>query len=177
MRRYFRGELRESASFLGVGAGTAFIGGALATQGEFGVGAASAIFPVSAIEIGAAIVLLARTDGQLADLVALHRKSPAEYRAEELPRMRRVKLWFDVYMGVEIGLIALGGASIAFGVVDHRDGFVGAGVGLASQAGAMLTFDLFASARADSYTEHIERLTPEIRPVVGPTGVGVEGRF
>lgn len=102
-------------------------------------------------------------------------RSPHGYRREELPRMQRVNAWFDVYMGIEIGLIGLGAASIVFGAVDDRDGFIGAGVGLASQASAMLTFDLVASDRARRYTERIEALT--VRPVVGPTGLGVVGSF
>jgi hypothetical protein len=178
MDRYFRGELREAASFLGVGIGTAFIGSALATRrDDFGIGAASAILPISAIEIGAGLVLLVRTEGQLAGLQALHAKDPAAYRAEELPRMERVNFWFDVYKGIEIGFIALGTASIVFGAVDDRDGFVGAGIGLASQASAMLTFDLIAEQRADDYTAKIDALTPSVRPVIGPTGIGLAGRF
>lgn len=178
MDRYFRGELREAASFLGVGVGTAFIGSALATRrDDFGIGAASAILPISAIQIGAGLVLIVRTEGQLADLQALHAKDPAAYRAQELPRMERVNFWFDVYKGIEIGFIGLGAASIVFGAVDDRPGFVGSGVGLASQASAMLTFDLIAEQRADDYTTRIEALTPSIRPVVGPTGVGLVGAF
>jgi len=178
MDRYFRGELREAASFLGVGIGTAFIGSALATRrDDFGIGAASAILPISAIQIGAGLVLLVRTEGQLADLQALHAKDPAAYRAQELPRMERVSFWFDVYKGIEIGFIGLGAASIVFGAVDDRPGFVGAGVGLASQASAMLTFDLIAEQRADDYTAKIEALTLSVRPVVGPTGVGLVGTF
>ncbi len=179
MRTYFRGELQEAAAFLGVGIGTAFFAGSSIPRGDFGVGFASAVLPVSAIEIGAGLVLLIRTEGQLADLAALHAKSPARYRAEELPRMQQVNFWFDVYKGIEIGLIALGAGSIVFGAVDDRDGFIGAGVGLAAQAGAMLTFDLVAEDRADTYTERIEALTPApvVRPVVGPSGVGVVGTF
>ena len=179
MRTYFRGELQEAAAFLGVGIGTAFTAGSSIPRGDFGVGLAAAMLPVSAIEIGAGLVLLIRTDGQLADLLALHAKSPARYRAEELPRMQRVNFWFDVYKGIEIGLIGLGDGSIVFGAVDDREGFIGTGVGLAAQAGAMLTFDLVAEDRADTYTERIDALTPApvIRPVVGPTGVGLAGTF
>jgi hypothetical protein len=178
MRAYFRGELQEGAAFLGVGVGTAFIGSSLATRrDDFGIGAASAILPVSAIEIGAGLVLLFRTESQVADLLALHRGSPAQYRAEELPRMQRVNFWFDVYKGIEIGLIALGAGSVVFGAVDDREGFIGAGVGLAAQAGAMLTFDLVAEGRADRYTERIEALTPTVRPVVTPASIGLAGSF
>lgn len=93
MRSYFDGELNEGAAFLGVGIGTAYIGGSLIPTGDFGIGAAAAILPVSAIQIGAGLVLivmgltLVRTKGQLSDLLTLHRKSPAAYRSEELARM------------------------------------------------------------------------------------------
>jgi hypothetical protein len=173
MRSYFDGELNEGAAFLGVGIGTAYIGGSLIPTGDLGTGAAAAILPVSAIQIGAGLVLIVRTKGQLRDLLTLHGKNPAAYRREELPRMQRVNFWFDVYMVAEVSLMALGGASLIFGVADDRPGFVGAGVGLAAQSGAMLTFDLFASRRADRYTHFIERLTP----VVGPTSIGLQGQF
>lgn len=178
MRAYFQGELQEAAAFLGVGIGTAFIGSSLATRrDDVGIGAASAILPVSAIEIGAGLVLLFRTDSQLADLLALHRKSPAAYRREELPRMQRVNFWFDVYKGIEIGLIALGTGGVIFGAVDDREGFIGAGIGLAAQAGAMLTFDFVAEGRADRYTERIEALTPRVRPILTPASIGIGGTF
>lgn len=177
MRRYFAGELDEAAAFLGVGIGSAFIAGSFIPRGDFGVGLASAVLPVSAIEIGAGLVLLIRTRGQVDDLATQLRRDPAAYEADELPRMEAVNFWFDVYMGIEIGLVALGAGSIVFGAVDDREGFIGAGVGLAAQASAMLTFDLVAGARADAYTARIEALDVSVRPVVSPALIGVAGAF
>ncbi len=175
--RYFEGEVREAASFLGVGAGTAFFGGAVVSRSDFGIGLGSALLSVSAIELGAGIVLLARTPDQVAELRALYRRDPGAYRREEGERMERVNLWFDVYMGIEIGLMGLGGASILFGALDDRPGFVGAGVGLAHQASAMLTFDLLAARRADVYTEAISALPVAVRPVAWPGGAALRGEF
>jgi len=177
MRSYFAGELAEGAAFIGIGAGTAYVASSLAGGGDFGIGLASAMLPVSAIQIGAGLVLWVRTEGQVASLLALHARDPAAYRKEELPRMERVNYLFDVYKVIEVGLITLGGASIAFGVADHREGFVGAGVGLATQGGAMLTFDLLAEDRAQVYTSRIRRLTPSIEPVASPKGLGFRGFF
>ncbi len=171
---YFGGELDEAAVFLGMGIGTAYLGGSLAVAtDDFGIGAVSAILPISAIQIGAGIVLLARTRGQTRDLLTLLRRSPAAFRRAELPRMRRVSSWFDVYMGIEIGLVALGAGSIAFGAVDDRPGFVGAGVGLASQATAMLILDLVASRRATKYLRAIERVTAFVAPLPGTRGAAL----
>ncbi len=174
VQTYFAGELDEAAVFLGMGIGTAYVGSSLAAgTGDFGIGAVSAIVPISAIQIGAGLVLLARTRGQTRDLLALLRKSPSALQKAELPRMRRVSSWFDVYMGIEIGLVALGAGSIAFGVVDDRDGFIGAGVGLASQATAMLTLDWVASRRATQYLRALERVTAFVTPLPGGRGAAL----
>lgn len=177
MRTYFGGELTEGAAFLGAGIGTGFIGISLIGRGDFGVGAASAILPVSAIQFVAGMVLVVRTKGQLADLEALYAKGPAAYREKEGKRMVGVKRGFVIYTVAEIVLVALGGASVAFGAVDDRPGFVGAGVGLATQAAGMLTFDLIASRRASVYADAIDRLAPVVSPVVSPTGIGLRASF
>ncbi len=177
MREYFDGELDEAAAFLGVGVGTAFIAGSFIPRGYFGVGLAAAVLPVSAVEVVAGLVLLGRTSSQVAELSSVLIRDPSRYRDEELARMQGVNFWFDVYMGIEIGLIAVGAASVVFGAVDDRSGFVGAGLGLAAQAGAMLTFDLVAAARADEYTARIEEFSMSVRPVVSPALLGVAGNF
>lgn len=177
MRTYFGAELTEGAAFLGTGIGTGFIGLSLLGRGDFGVGAASAILPVSVIQFVAGMVLVVRTKGQLADLQALYAKDLAGYREKEGKRMVGVKRGFVIYTVAEIVLVALGGASIAFGAVDDRPGFVGAGVGLATQAAGMLTFDLIASRRASVYADAIDRLVPAVTPVVSPTGIGLRASF
>jgi hypothetical protein len=161
LRNYFGGELDEAAWWLGVGAGAAYTGSSLAASGrDEGIGASIPLLAIGAIQLGAGIVLLARTDGQIRDLSALARKDLAAYRAEELPRMERVNFWFDVYQAVEISLMVVGFAGIVYGAVDHQDAVMGAGIGLATQATAMLSFDVIAAARADEYSDWIRALTP-----------------
>ncbi|HZO16349.1 MAG TPA: hypothetical protein VFB62_23910 [Polyangiaceae bacterium] len=176
MERYFAGELDEAAVFTGLGGGAAFVGGSLIANGsDMALGASIPLLAVSAIQLGAGIVLLVRTGDQVRDLRAKARKNLAAYRAEELPRMARVNFWFDVYKGIEIGLALLGVAGMAYGQADDRPAVFGAGIGLTSQSLAMLSLDLVAEDRADRYTSWILRLTPPTS--AAPPGWSVEGRF
>jgi hypothetical protein len=176
MQRYFRGELDEAAVFMGVGSGAAYVGGSLIAQGsDIAIGTAIPLLAVSAIQIGAGVVLLARTEGQMRDLAAKARRDLKAYRAEELPRMERVNFWFDVYKGIEISLALIGVAGMATGQALDEPAVFGAGIGLTSQSLVMLSLDLVAEDRADTYTSWILRLTPPTRDAL--PGLSLHGRF
>jgi hypothetical protein len=176
IERYFHGELDEAAVFLGVGSGAGYIGGSLIANGsDFGLGASIPLIAVGAIQIGAGMVLLIRTDAQIRDLSAKARRDLRAFRAEELPRMERVNFWFDVYKGIEISLALVGVAGMAYGQAGDEPAVFGAGLGLSAQALAMLSLDLVAESRADEYTSWIVRLTPPTS--AAPPGLLVQGRF
>ncbi len=184
LRRYFHGELDEAAAWLGVGAGAGYLAGSLFANGRDAAVAASVpLVAVGAIQIGAGVVLLARTDRQIRDLSALARRDLAAYRRQELPRMIRVNRWFIVYEGVEIALAATGaGLAIYGGVMEARgaatrgsERALGAGIGLGAQGLAMLTFDLTAAARANEYTRWIRTLT--VAPAGEAAGLALAGSF
>ncbi len=184
LRDYFHGELDEAAAWLGVGAGAAYLGGALIANGRDEARAASVpVLTFGAVEIGAGIVLLARTGRQIRELSALARRDLGAYRAVELPRMERVNGWFDVYLSIECIAIAAGGGTALYGAIARTHGFgrgadraFGAGLGLAAQGVAMLTFDLTAAARAREYTRWIRHLTVAPATADGP-GIRVLGAF
>jgi hypothetical protein len=106
---------------------------------------------VGAVELAAGIVLLARTDAQVADL---DRRLDADKRAFlslEAPRMARVEKEFGMLAIAELALIVAGVGIASYGGARGDHTLSGIGGGVALQSAAMLTFDAHASARADAY--------------------------
>jgi hypothetical protein len=162
MHHYFDGEAAEAWVFLGVGA--IALGGATYGIGFGGdpylEGAAWPVGIVGLIQIAAGLVLLARTPGQVDDLDAQLDTDPAAYRTGELTRMTTVNDQFDLLAIVEVGLIVAGAGFATWGFLDDEPFAAGLGLGLAAQAAIMLVLDLFAAARADTYTAALDAFTP-----------------
>jgi hypothetical protein len=156
MEAYFRGEKREGRVFGAFGAAAMLSGaGLLLTRRAFARGVAIPVMSVGLIQLGAFGVLEYRTDDQVAGFNALLSTDPAAYKRQELERMKEVNRGFDIYPIAEGALLAGGAAMLAIGAVKGRPGLAGAGAGLAAQSVIMLALDLFATARADLYTERL----------------------
>ncbi len=178
MQTYFAGEERAGGVALALGLTTGGIGaGLLADNRDFAVGMAIPLIAAGSLQAIIGTVLLARTDGQLAELRARHARDPAAYRDSELPRMEGVNFWFGVFKVAWISLIGVGAAGVVYGTLDDRPGFVGAGLGLTIQASTTLIFDVVAEDRALEYTDAIRAHTPPVTVGVGPGGVALSGRF
>jgi hypothetical protein len=156
MHRYFDGEKREAWGFgaagvLTVGGGTAMF---FAEDG-FYRGAAYPLVIVGVIELAAGIVLLARTDAQVAALDARLDTGKRAFLDLEQPRMDKVRSEFRLLAGVELALMVAGVGLAAYGGAQKDHLLTGIGAGTALQSAAMLTFDIHASARADAYSAAI----------------------
>jgi hypothetical protein len=152
MHAYFAGETREAWAFGGAGVLTLGGGGAMfAADDGLYRGAAFPLVIVGAVELAAGIVLLARTDAQVAEF---DRRLDADKRALlslEAPRMERVQKEFGLLAVAELALIVAGLGVASYGGARGDHTLSGIGGGVALQSAAMLTFDAHASARADTY--------------------------
>lgn len=158
IQSYFQAEKSESLLFVGMGILAVCAAIFFLVRGSaFQKGMAYPFIAIALIQIVVGGAVYLRTDAQVAGLIALHASNPAEYKAQELPRMEKVNRSFDVYKIIEIGLLAAGVALMLY-FRRRSAGWSGAGLGLSLQAGVMLLLDLFAEARADVYTKFIQGL-------------------
>jgi hypothetical protein len=161
MHAYFAGERREAWAFGGAGVLTLGGGGAMfAADDPLYRGAALPLVMVGAVELAAGIVLLARTDAQVAEL---DRRLDADRRAFlslEAPRMERVQREFGVLAIAEVALLVAGLGVASYGGARGDHALSGIGGGVALQSAAMLTFDAHASARADAYVTALRAFGP-----------------
>jgi hypothetical protein len=169
MRDYFSSEKSEGFVFLGLGAGSAALGGYLLTRREgFARGAAWPLIGLGLVEalgVGSyALGLDAKADRLAKQIQA----DPAGYKREELDRVAGVKTRFVVYRFAELAILAAGGGLLAYGLVRDRDGFKGAGTALASHAALLLALDYFAERRAHDYYDQIASFAPAAPAAFAP---------
>jgi len=158
MHEYFAGEKAEGPAFASVGAAAVALGGGLQfTQHDFARGMSYSLFAVAAIELGAGAVVYFRTDAQVRRLDAQLAARPAEFRARELARMRRVNANFRLLAIIETSLVLGGAAMGGAGRAGGNDTVAGAGFGLVVQATAMLVLDHLAHRRGLRYQDALER--------------------
>ena len=157
MAAYFLAEKQESVIFVLVGLLAIGISLYLLLTRHSYRGMAYPLIAVGLIQIAVGGSVYLRTDAQLAALRAQLETAPAEYKAEELPRMEKVAVNFTVYKGIEIALLAAGIAmTFAF---RQRASLHSAGIGLIAQSSLMLVLDLIAERRADGYIALIRELS------------------
>ena len=99
------------------------------------------------IVVGGSVYL--RTDTQLSTLSVQLKANPAALKAEETTRMQTVMTNFSIYKAVEMVLLVVGVALVAF--LQHHDMAAGLGVGLVLQAAFTLALDVFAESRGADY--------------------------
>ena len=158
IQSYFQAEKSESILFLGIGIAALVAGIVFLVRGSaFQKGTAVPFIAIALIQIVVGGTVYFRTDAQVAQLAALHRSNPADFKAQELPRMEKVNRSFDVYKVIEICLLAAGIALMLY-FRGRSEGWTGAGLGLSLQAAVTLLLDFFAEARADVYTKFIQSL-------------------
>lgn len=153
MHTYFDGEKREAWGFGGAGI-VALGGGAamFAASDGFYRGAAYPIAAVGVVQLVVGVVLLVRTDGQVAELDARLDRGKRVFLELEEPRMERVRSEFVWLAATELALLAGGLGLATFGGFRGDHTLSGIGTGIAVQSAAMLTFDVHAAARADAYS-------------------------
>jgi hypothetical protein len=155
---YFGAEKSESLAFLAVG----LIACAVAATVFWRVrdplcrGLALPLLLVGLVQVGVGAAIHARTDAQLEALKAQHQAAPAEFKAQELARMKAVRSSFMAYKVLEVAFIFIG-LGLAFTRRLHRF-WRGLGLGMLVQGALMLPADLLAEQRADTYLVQLEAL-------------------
>src|SRR5262249_8760040 len=120
-------------------------------------GAAWPVVLIGVIETASGIVVYSRTDAQVARLEAKLAADPEGMKRGELPRMERGHTEVDILAWTELGLIVGGLGLVTYGALANEDTPLGLGAGVAGQAAVMLVLDLFARARAERYTDALDR--------------------
>lgn len=108
------------------------------------------------------VFILARTPGQRADLDSQLTRDPAGYRRDELDRMERIRFQFHLVHVVEIVLAVAGAGVASYGVIAEDDLWTGIGLGTVTQVLVTFFLDMLGAARADGYSEALERFDPTL---------------
>ncbi len=183
MHAYFLGEKQQGYFWGGIGLFALSAGGyAFARRTEFSRGFAYPMMAVGLIQLAVGVVLLVRSDAQIAALDKTFGDGARGFRDAELERIRRVNRTFLILEIAEAVLIAGGIGLAGVGASRGNDTMKGVGLGLALQATAMLALDGVASHRAHIYQSALERFDVAVTPLVGASGLGgaaltLGGRF
>src|SRR5690349_1793123 len=165
MHDYFDGEVAGSWIWFGEGLAAAGASGAILAfyDGEnedFWRGAAIPVAVIGLAQMITGASILLRTPGWVERFDDQLDTDPATYRSEELTRMDRINFQYELVRWVEIGLFAAGAGLLTYGLVADDQRFTGAGIGLMAQILITFLTDLWATARADAYTEALRDFTP-----------------
>jgi hypothetical protein len=146
---YFTAEKQESLLFIAVGLIAIGIGVWLWMNGHRLRSMALPLIAIAAIQIAVGASVYLRTDAQVVALSARYEVAPEAMRVEESERMAVVMKNFSLYKIIEIVLLAIG--VLLFLFLRQSDLAVGIGAGLIIQSAFMLTLDMFAELRGETY--------------------------
>lgn len=154
---YFSGEKSGAAVLVLIGLCALSAGAALVLRGGGYRGAALPILLVALVELGVGIGVYARTDRQVAGILAGTEQAPQDTARAELSRMSAVMRTFEIIKIVELVII---GAGVVLVYALRRNDFAfAAGIGCIAQGATMLLFDLIAERRAEPYVAALRTLT------------------
>jgi MFS family permease len=152
LRWYFAGE--KSEAFWILAAGIASLAAAVLlwfwARDPFARGLAMALLIVAGLGLGVGGTVHFRSDEQAAQLVELQRTNPAQFAAEEGPRIRQVLHSFGTY---RIGYAAAVLLALFFVFAMGRPSQQGFAVGLLLLVALGLTIDFYAERRAERYVQ------------------------
>jgi hypothetical protein len=155
VRLYFAGEKTEAFWILAVG--IASLGAAVAlwfwVREPFARGLALALLLVAGLGVAVGGTVYFRSDAQARQLVEQQGTNPAQFAAEEGPRVRQVMRSFGQY---RIGYAAAVLLALCFVFVLGKPSQHGFAVGLLLLAALGLTIDFYAERRAATYIQGLE---------------------
>ena len=155
VRLYFAGEKTEAFWILAVG--IASLGAAVAlwfwVREPFARGLALALLLVAGLGVAVGGTVYFRSDAQARQLVEQQGTNPAQFAAEEGPRVRQVMRSFGQY---RIGYAAAVLLALCFVFVLGKPSQHGFAVGLLLRAALGLTIDFYAERRAATYIQGLE---------------------
>jgi hypothetical protein len=183
LQGYYAGERVSAYVVGGMGAAAAAGGGYLvARDSDFARGLGWPWLVMGGLETVGAVFYAFQVGGEIDHYGTQLARDPAAYRAEEIDHLRGTSSRFVVYRAVELALTLGGGGVAVYGLAANRDGWKGAGLGVASLALPFLVIDTLNDARASRYLDEVRRYQPQIgvQPV-GSAGNGwmiaMAGRF
>jgi hypothetical protein len=155
VRLYFAGEKTEAFWILAVG--IASLGAAVAlwfwVREPFARGLALALLLVAGLGVAVGGTVYFRSDAQARQLVEQQGANPAQFAAEEGPRVRQVMRSFGQY---KIGYAVAVLLALFFVFVLGKPSQHGFAVGLLLLAALGLTIDFYAERRAETYIQGLE---------------------
>jgi hypothetical protein len=178
--RYFEGEKAQGPAWQAAGDASLVAGGTLLAQrNDILRGMSYPLHAVGVIQFVAGFSSLTRTDGRLAALRREIASAPAAIHARETKRIDRLSLLFRVIKYTEFSLLGVGVAGMIAGGAARQDQILGAGIGLAVEAAAMLTLDHFAEERAHRYAHALHAISFAVAPTDHGTTLSLSftGRF
>ncbi|MFN0034629.1 MAG: hypothetical protein ACKVUS_06155 [Saprospiraceae bacterium] len=153
---YFQAEKLGGQIALAIGIVACSVGGGvlLGAGAPFYTGLAIPLVLIGFAQIMVGATVARRSDLQAEDLEKLLADSPAEFCAQEAPRMAAVMRNFVLIKWVEIALIAVG--LILIFLNQELNFPKGLGAGLFAQSALMLVFDFFAERRGWAYAAFVQ---------------------
>lgn len=156
LENYFRAEKNESLLFILVGLVAA--GFSLyvffAMRQSFYTGLAIPVLLVALIQIVVGSTVYFRTGKQISETIQQIKTDPVKAKQEEQKRMQIVMKNFTVYKWIEIAFVISGIFLILF--FRQKEFLLGIGLGLLIQGAIMLSLDIFAERRGETYIHFIE---------------------
>ncbi len=155
VRWYFAGEKAEA--FWILAAGVASLAAAIVlwfvAREPFARGLAMALLIVAGLGLGVGGTVYFRSDAQAQQLIEQRRANPAQFAAEEGPRIQQVVRSFAQYrIGYAVAVLL----ALFFVFVMGKPSQHGFAVGLLLLAAMGLTIDFFAERRADQYLQALQ---------------------
>jgi len=151
IKTYFSAEKSESLIFMAMGIMLiGFSTYALVKWGEtFYKGFAIPVIFIGVIQLVVGGTVFFKTYKQLVALEALYQKSKTDFVSTETDRMNKVMDNFSIYKKIEIAFVIAGLLLII--LAPSKEFWLGLGVGMLLQGALMLTADVFAERRGESY--------------------------
>ena len=150
---YFTEEKIESFFFIilgSIGIIVAFIF-LFIIQYSFFNGFAIPLLLIGCVQVLVGTIVVYRVPKDISRVEQYFRSEPQKIKTEELPRMEKVQKNFEIYKWVEILLIITGFVLFFIFYNSPQTFWKGVGLGLLIQAAVMLSLDLVAKKRADTY--------------------------
>lgn len=163
MENYFAGEKSQAYVFLGTGVAALGMSALLFTRSdEMARGAAFPVAVVGLLEATVGTILLARTEGQIAERKRQITSDPVGFKYAEHDRMSQVMKRFSWVEYIEIGAALTGLGLFAYGEADKHPLVAGVGIGLALQSTVLLGLDFLADRRGQPYLAALRSFNPHV---------------
>jgi hypothetical protein len=191
MLDYYEGEKRTAIVFTGLGASSAGVGSVLVRRGTSGArgegsgdwsrGLGWSMIALGSLEALGAVFYAFQVGREIEHYSMVLGADPSMFKNEELTHIHGTTSRFVYYRTSEVGLAILGAGLATYGFAANKDGWKGAGIGIAVEALTFFVLDSFGTARAEAYEETVKKFDPRVSLGVGggerPWSLDLSARF